>query len=344
MKTKGNLLVGLAVLALVAPRAASALDSKVIYGTDDRLNYYEASANEQLAARSTAAVVSSIDLSTSDGGLTYNLPGGTAGLCSTEPFYTEPAPAFCSAFKVADDMVVTAGHCVNAGAGGSCAGTSFVFDFRMDGPGDTPNLGIPAADVYDCVDIVGKELGGADLSDWSLLRVDRPITGGRANLAYRTAAMSNIPSNEPITVIGYPIGLPVKISNNAVVKLNGQAAYFSSNLDTYGGNSGSSVFNTASIAAMVKHYAEDTVRGSNDFSQTFPCRISNVCPDTGCPGFEDVTRAKEFENCLDSGTDCGQAAPPSCSPVAAAGTAGGALPYALTALAVTVGGLRRRRR
>ena len=63
------------------------------------------------------------------------------------------------------------------------------------------------------------------------------------------------------------------------------APFFVANLDTYGGNSGSPVFNAASYKVE-----GILVRGENDFVTNGTCYVSLVCPTTGCRG-EDVTRA-----------------------------------------------------
>ena len=60
--------------------------------------------------------------------------------------------------------------------------------------------------------------------------------------------------------------------------------YFVANLDTYGGNSGSAVFNATSgkVEGIL-------VRGENDYVWRGSCRVSNKCPADGCRG-EDVTK------------------------------------------------------
>jgi hypothetical protein len=62
------------------------------------------------------------------------------------------------------------------------------------------------------------------------------------------------------------------------------------NTDTYGGNSGSPIFNSTT------HVVEGIlVRGETDFVWNGNCRVSNVCTANGCRG-EDCTRTTEFEN------------------------------------------------
>jgi hypothetical protein len=74
------------------------------------------------------------------------------------------------------------------------------------------------------------------------------------------------------------------------VRNNAPAAFFVANLDTYGGNSGSPVFNsnTREVEGVL-------VRGETDFATQGGCQVSLVCPTSGCRG-EDCTRTTEFAN------------------------------------------------
>ena len=85
-------------------------------------------------------------------------------------------------------------------------------------------------------------------------------------------------------VIGHPIGLLKKMAGNASVRSNSNPDYFIANLDTFGGNSGSPVFNADT------HEVEGIlVRGDTDFLPRGNCIASMVCPVQGCRG-EDCTR------------------------------------------------------
>ncbi len=95
-------------------------------------------------------------------------------------------------------------------------------------------------------------------------------------------------------MIGHPVGLPTKFAGEAVVRSNQQSAFFVANLDTYGGNSGSPVFNSDT------HEVEGIlVRGETDFVPQGGCNVSLVCPTSGCRG-EDCTRTTEFSNLVPS--------------------------------------------
>jgi hypothetical protein len=98
--------------------------------------------------------------------------------------------------------------------------------------------------------------------------------------------------NDSVVVIGYPLGLPVKIADDAIVRSLGKG-FFKANCDTYEGNSGSAVFDDAQL--QKGHLLVDgiLVRGEDDFARTTPCFISKRCPFDGCRG-EDITFASEI--------------------------------------------------
>ncbi|MCA9774203.1 MAG: trypsin-like peptidase domain-containing protein, partial [Myxococcales bacterium] len=280
---------------------ARAADDKVIYGPDDRRDYYTLSAAERAVADSTVAVIHTARLRAGAGGATYSAVTGTPGLCASEPFHDQPEAAFCSGFLVAPDLVATAGHCVNVS---TCGTRAFVFGFYMTGP-STPVTDFPAEDVYFCDEIVGREVNsgpeqGGDGSDWAVVRLDRAVTD-RDPLPVRTSAMGAVGLGAALTVGGYPMGIPYKASGNATIQDASEAAFVKANLDTYGGNSGSAVFNSASVAAGAPIVEGILVRGQSDFVQVGFCLVSNQCANSGCgaPGnLEEVTRASEIEGVL----------------------------------------------
>ncbi|MBN1444447.1 MAG: trypsin-like peptidase domain-containing protein [Planctomycetes bacterium] len=256
---------------------------KVIYGADDRRDVYQVTDPDLLAAwDSTVALVSRSDLSSGPGG-SYTLPSRTFGvdydLCPAEPYFDQPDPAWCSGFLVAPDLVATAGHCVEVGQ--DCADVAFVFGFRMLDAA-TPVLTFEASQVYFCRGIVGGMVDDAG-ADWAVIRLDREVPDHEPLPIRR---QGKIEDGAPLVIIGHPSGLPAKIAGGANVRDNGAATYFTANLDAYGGNSGSAVFNadTLQVEGIL-------VRGEEDFELQMAgdCWESVRCPDDGCGG-EDVTR------------------------------------------------------
>jgi hypothetical protein len=257
---------------------------KVLYGIDDRTEVFQLSPGpdrddvDSVVALFRAAAVSD----NGDGTSTLRTVrfGTQNNLCPGERFREQPTGAFCSGFLVAPDIIATAGHCVNADNVGD---VRFVFGFRMR-DAETAQTVIGNGEIYRGVALIGRQLVGNG-ADWALVRLDRPVAGHRIA---RIRRAGRIGDGQAVHVIGHPAGLPTKFAGGAAVRDNGPEAYFIANLDSYGGNSGSPVFNSDT------HEVEGVlVRGETDFVRRGTCQVSLVCPTTGCRG-EDCTRATVF--------------------------------------------------
>ena len=289
-------------------------EGPLVYGADDRRDWYEVTdATLRALATSTAGLFSNSAVTLRTDGK-YQVSTGTTlatsqRVCSTEPYRTQPTPAFCSGFLAAPDLFVTAGHCVTSST--QCASTTIAFGFRMDDASTVRSV-LDAQDVYRCAAIVGRVQTTTD--DWAVLRLDRAVTGRTPLPIRRTGAVS---LGDPLVVIGHPSGLPQKIAGGATVRSITSANYFEANLDTYGGNSGSPVFN-----AVTGEVEGVLVRGNADYvyNSSLACYVSNVCPDTGCAGsgWEDVSRAARFASLIPAPQDCG--ANGACNTACATGT------------------------
>jgi hypothetical protein len=255
---------------------------RVIYGTDDRKDLYQVTDADVLAlAKSVAALVKSADLGrNADGSYTLATTayGDEYDLCGSEPFVSQPLGCFCTGFLVAPDVIATAGHCAKSAKG--LASFRFVFGFRMKSSSSAVTR-FPKDDVYKGIALIGREQVD-DGPDWALVRLDRPAAGRQPLAFRRTGKVADAAS---LFVIGHPNGLPAKFADGAAMRGNAKPAFFTANLDTYGGNSGSPVFH-----AKTREVEGILVRGENDFVSNGTCNVSLVCPNTGCRG-EDVTRS-----------------------------------------------------
>ncbi|MEZ6235210.1 MAG: GC-type dockerin domain-anchored protein [Phycisphaerales bacterium] len=261
----------------------------VIYGNDDRKDVYEIAGNAfYMSLQQACAIVVDVgDITFNPGNNTYSLSafawttvGGTT-VCPTEPFRGQLELGFCSSFLVGTDLIATAGHCVGPGDEGQVA---YIFGFDQQSATIGPDTVIPADNVYIVTQIVDRALGG-DL-DYCVSRVDRPVVG-RTPLPVRRSGEPA--AGDPLIMIGHPWGLPKKIEDGGQVQgVNPGQGFFTANVDAYGGNSGSMVINgnTGVIEGIL-------VRGNPDWSFG-SCVQSNVCPDTGCPGFEEISKATTF--------------------------------------------------
>ncbi len=256
---------------------------KVVYGTDDRKDIYESTNNlHKELARSTAAMISAGSIEEKEGDM-IEITGATLeenGICPEARFSQQTVAANCSGFLVGDEYLVTAGHCIETMT--DCARYSWVFDFANLKEDSKTHI-VPKSAVYTCTQIVSRVLDRGTENDYALLKLDRKVEG-RTPLKFRTSG--KVATKADLVVIGHPTGLPSKIADGAYVRKNTNKYFFQANLDTFGGNSGSAVFD--SKTGVVEGIL---VRGERDYVNVpgRGCEIPNVCKMNDCRG-EDVTR------------------------------------------------------
>lgn len=250
---------------------------KVIYGTDSRIDVSDSrSGLHRLKAKSVAALVPNNAIFKS--GEFSHLASSTLydkNICSNQRFSHQQAVSTCTGFLIGKNRLVTAGHCINEN---ECKTHKWVFDYQLDSGKDSFVGQIENKHIYGCKRVVDWKKTFFFKQDWAVIELDRPVLD-RAPLG-----LSNkIPRpGTALFTIGTPSGLPLKIATGNVRKLN--VAYLTANLDTFGGNSGSPVFNaqTGLVEGIL-------VRGQKDYRKTASgCSVVNQYPENGGRG-EDVT-------------------------------------------------------
>ncbi len=253
---------------------------KVIYGDDNRKDVFEStnSAFVELS-KSTAAMILGSNLKIVNSEVEINgvtLQG--RGICAKERFSKQVTAANCSGFLVSENVLVTAGHCIKSDV--DCRNFKWVFDYKVD-HADQAKITISQNSVYSCKKIISRALDSFSKDDYAVIELDRKVSDRRP-LSFRKTG--KIAKGAPVVVIGHPTGLPTKIADGANVR-SLSTKFFTANLDTYGGNSGSAVFNVNSgeVEGIL-------VRGENDYVRdpSLGCNVSNVCKNDACRG-EDVT-------------------------------------------------------
>jgi len=272
-------------------------ESKSIYGNDDRLDYYEGDAGMKKLSDSVVSLWEAKNVTAAGGKASLKVAtfGLAANLCPGEKFAEQPLGAFCSGTLVGEDIVMTAGHCITDAA--KCADTKLVFGFALKKAGEYPRS-VPAADVYSCASVIKRDLdtdpgfiasvfNGGPGPDFALIKLDRKVTGRSPLPIHRKAKPAN---GDPLFVIGHPVGLPLKIAGSASVRDASPKYFFKADLDTFGGNSGSAVFN-----ANTKLIEGILVRGDTDFlNSAAGCRVAAAVPQSGGRG-EAVTKISVLE-------------------------------------------------
>jgi V8-like Glu-specific endopeptidase len=264
---------------------------KGIYGDDNRLDIFETTNETHLKlATATVGLFKSYSFEETRSG-EMKIKGSKMKLCSDAKFNGQLAAAFCSGFLVEHEDVqylVTAGHCIATQA--DCKKTKFVFDFAITSSDQNEHI-VKKTSIYSCDQLVDRQLSRGNSNDYAVVKLNREVTD-REVAPFRTSGKIN--DGEELLVIGHPSGLPTKVAGDAYVRNNSNNTYFSANLDTFGGNSGSAVFNarTGEVEGIL-------VRGDTDYEyKRGPdgkrCQAPVECKMDGCRG-EDVTRMSSIK-------------------------------------------------
>jgi len=262
-----------------------------ISGEDSRRDYFEITDdNIKENADRVAAICMKKDLNlTGDGAyfLRTKNYGKAFNLCQSEPFYHQDIAAgrMSTGFLVGSDTIATAGHCIEEEF---LNDYRFIFSYKLidSSSQETP---IPAGEIYKGVEIIERICRHkGDCSDWALVKLDRRVSGKDGV----TLSGNGITAGQPVYIIGYPVGLPLKYSPGASVR-DISDAYFSADLNVYNGSSGSPVFDceTHKVVGIV-------VRGdSKDFRLVENCWRSVIYPRTCRKNpHPECTRVLEFIN------------------------------------------------
>lgn len=272
--------------------AKEEVTSRVIYGTDGRLDLYQVSDDSlKRLADSTVALISNKDLSVSGSSVSIkgSLFGSAYQLCTSEKFREQSTAAFCSGSLVGEDTIITAGHCIENAS--DCASVNFVFGYAVKSASILPTS-VASSEVYKCKSIIKQVLtsGGAD---FAVIKLDRKVTN-HAPLAIRQSGSASV--GDELVVIGHPTGLPTKVTTGGKIRSVANADYLVASVDTYGGNSGSAVFNASS--GLIEGIL---VRGETDFVKQGSCNVSNVCKEDSCRG-EDITKISVVKQYIPTGS------------------------------------------
>ncbi len=255
----------------------------VIYGSDNRQEVADVTnpLYKKLAASTAAMIPANVvqDLTNGRSAFRTGTLRTDMHVCADERFANQITPAMCSGFLVGKDILVTAGHCITDAA--DCHNNRWVFDFRQDMIGRLAS--VPNTGVYKCSRVISRALDKLTKLDYAMIQLDRPVTDREPLKVRREGAVK---LGEKLVVIGHPSGLPTKVSDGAFVRNTLHGTFFKANLDTFGGNSGSAVFN-----AVTGEVEGILVRGANDYKldRNQGCYRVHGCGMLGCRG-EDSTR------------------------------------------------------
>lgn len=287
---KLSFIVTLCFFSLAANALKLPVKPTVIYDEDDRKDYNEISQTSSFdGKRSVLAIIYNENINTLKNGEVH-IDGKSIGeerqLCASETFRDQLAVADCTAFLIAPNIAVTAGHCMNTVQ--DCKKKKFVQNYAVTASNDMKDaFFVYNENVATCTEIIAREKNQATGLDYAILKLDRDL---ESNHYFKMRTEGSVELGAKLTVMGYPSGLPLKYTQNSVVRENTNPIFFQMNADTFGGNSGSPVIDE--VTGLVEGIL---VRGERDYEldRAQNCYRAKKCQSGFCRG-EDAVRTTQL--------------------------------------------------
>lgn len=205
-------------------------------------------------------------------------------VCSSAKFSDQPLTSDCTGFLISHNMIMTAGHCVTSFK--DCSDYYWAFDLDLENVSD---LDLDMKDVYNCKQIIARELNEETHEDYVIIELDRTVYG-RVPVQF---SQKKISIGDNVAMIGHPTGLPMKISPEGIVN-DVEENFILAKIDSFGGNSGSPVYesSTGDVIGLLRG-------GGEDFYQSYEgCLKYSICIETNnsssCSG-EEIFRLDQFD-------------------------------------------------
>jgi len=197
----------------------------IIFGPDDRAEVNSGlTPMEAMVNAATATMIKKDNLSA------FISLEEKSNVCSDQKFSNQNAIGECTAFLVAPNLLMSAGHCMYVDGNDyktTCDNMAFAFDFEVG----VNNL----SDVVECEEVIFHRWDPEESSDYALIKLKETI-GDRPYLKLS----KNIYKGQELLSVGSGLGLPKKISRTGKVQKY-KNKHLNYDLDLFGGNSGSPI-------------------------------------------------------------------------------------------------------
>lgn len=239
--------------------------SGVVIGTDDRVELAELAPLEQRTLYQSTIAIAPPHRLLLDGSdeLRINAPTlqQAHGLCEGERFLDQPTAASCSGVLIDDDLVLSAGHCLDTGTGSAtdaCRKMRIVFGYSYL---QAHELRLSAQDLFFCRRVAAR---AADADDFLVLQLDRPVHEPWAPAPLTRALPAE---GATLMVASHGAGLPLKVEARAPVTAISNS-YLSAETDTFAGSSGGPLYDSElNVVAIVRS-------GSIDWESDGNCTLA----------------------------------------------------------------------
>ncbi len=258
---------------------------KVVYGDNNRLPIVAESSASNIIKGSDAsmAIIHRQYLKEQEDG-SFEIVGKTwrekLNMCPDQPFVNEPIVANCSAVLVAPQLALTASHCILGKPRDFCKHYRFTFGYQAE------NSSIEKNEIYRCAEVLEHHYNRSEGIDWALVSLDREVLDHEP---IEIVAAPRLGAKDTMTMIGYPAGLPRKVTDNGTLR-ESFPHFLRTNFDSFTGNSGSPVFNstTGDFLGLL-------IRGEEDYQydKSQACLRPKFCKEGDCQG-EDIVKIESI--------------------------------------------------
>jgi V8-like Glu-specific endopeptidase len=216
--------------------------TRSIFDGDDRQEYYQIKNQsiKELSVNSVALILKEKMISDGD---KYRFVGPTLektfNLCSDSRFAKQQLNASCSGVMLNEDTVVTAAHCVSPNKDDwfYFKNYNIVLDYKNTSSQNITT--VPKSSVYSISKILAYEFDHNKMTDLAILKLSIKTKRPGVKVSFNYAL------HDRVFVLGYPLGIPMKLSNDSVItEVKDNIHSFRHELDTFSVNSGSPIFNT----------------------------------------------------------------------------------------------------
>lgn len=242
----------------------------VIYGSDTRKNQSEA--DPSIPAQATGLIVGKQHVQNTGNDIwayrQFQLKQAYP-LCEQEKFQDQLLLGFCSGVLVGPKHFLTAGHCIRNER--QCGDALFVFNHTVE---KSQRGVLKGSDIYSCKKILARELMSTEGGkDYALIELDRVVA---KVTPVKIADSKSLKPNDSVINFSYPLGLPLKSDMGHVMRNESWSNFIDVAVDTFGGSSGSGIFNSKGELLGI------LTSGSDDFLEDDIHRVQTL---GGCISF-----------------------------------------------------------
>ncbi|WP_413290770.1 trypsin-like serine peptidase [Bdellovibrio sp. HCB337] len=199
-------------------------------------------------------------------------------LCQYEKFLDQSLLGHCSGVLLGPSILLTAGHCVKDKK--DCDDIYITFGRTEE---KAKSGSIPKAEVYTCKRILKSVTGYA--KDYALVELDRSVTQAEP---VKIGDANELNEKDSIISLSYPLGLPLKKDSGEIIRNDLMLNFFTAKIDTFGGSSGSPLFNQKKeLVGILSTGTDDFLDDAEGFQRHFKngtCIQAKRCTGEMCFG------------------------------------------------------------